>query len=120
MARPVGCTKRIQDSEKTLKDLRGQSQPNAGDLSRITALDKDIASATAQIEKLQQKTGVIQDEIKELEKTWEKRRQDKEARRKEQRENVEKKKRTRGSGKGAKDGEDGDDDDEMDVDDYDG
>ena len=47
---------------------RAQSKPDAGDMSRITALEKEIATATAQLERLQEKSGSIQDEIKALEK----------------------------------------------------
>lgn len=56
------------------------------------------------------------EEIRELEKTWQKRRQEKEARRKEQKENVEKKRAAKNANKG-KQGEDDDEDDEMDLDD---
>jgi ribosome biogenesis protein SSF1/2 len=55
------------------------------------------------------------EEIQELEKIWEKRRQEKETRRKEQRENVEKKRKAKRGQK--KDGEAEDEDDEMDLDD---
>lgn len=57
------------------------------------------------------------EEIRELEKTWEKRRQEKEARRREQKENVEKKKAAKKAKRGGKDGEDSEDEDEMDLDD---
>lgn len=56
-------------------------------------------------------------EIKELDQVWEKRRQEKEARKKIQRENVEKKRKAKGLG--AKGDEDEDEDDEMDVDEWD-
>ena len=81
---------------------------------RLTKVEEGLCGGKVMWHEYIHKT---KEEIKELEKTWEKRRQDKEARRKQQRENVEKKKKTRGSGKAAKDGEDGDDDDEMDLDD---
>ncbi|KAF3767294.1 Brix-domain-containing protein [Cryphonectria parasitica EP155] len=58
------------------------------------------------------------EEIRELEKLWEKRRQEKEVRRQQQRENVEKKKAAKKAKKGTKDGEASDEDeDEMDLDD---
>ncbi|KAH8780167.1 ribosome biogenesis protein [Diaporthe sp. PMI_573] len=57
------------------------------------------------------------EEVRELEKMWEKRKQEKEARRQVQRENVEKKRKARRGQKGEKDGEAEDDDDEMDLDD---
>ena len=56
------------------------------------------------------------EEIKAMDKKWEQRRQDKEARKKIQRENVEKKRKARGLGS-KKDGEE--DEDEMDVDEWD-
>ncbi|KAK5996742.1 Brix domain-containing protein C1B9.03c [Cladobotryum mycophilum] len=63
------------------------------------------------------------EEIKELEKRWEKRRQEKEARRKEQKANVEKKKAAKAANKGNKGDEGSDDEDEyysdMDVDEFD-
>ena len=57
------------------------------------------------------------EEIKELEKRWEKRHQEKEARRKEQKANVEKKKAAKAANKKSGDGE-GEEDDEDDDDDY--
>lgn len=67
------------------------------------------------------------EEVKELEKRWEKRRQDKEARKREQKANVEKKraekasKKRRGGpyAKGGGDGGDSDSDEDEDMDDYD-
>jgi ribosome biogenesis protein SSF1/2 len=57
------------------------------------------------------------EEIKQMDKVWEKRRQEKEARKRIQKENVEKKRFAKGLG-AKKDGED-DEDDEMDVDEWD-
>jgi ribosome biogenesis protein SSF1/2 len=63
-------------------------------------------------------------ELKEMDKVWEKRRQEKELRKKIQRENVEKKRKAKSQG-AKKDGEDEDDDeyddeyDDMDVDEWD-
>lgn len=57
------------------------------------------------------------DEVKALEKKWEQKRQQKEARKKIQKENVEKKKKAKGLGAAAEEGDD--DDDEMDVDEWD-
>ncbi|KAM0257367.1 hypothetical protein ACHAQJ_004455 [Trichoderma viride] len=57
-------------------------------------------------------------EIKELEKRWEKRTQEKEARRREQKANVDKKKATKAAQKAANKGGKGDDDEDDDEDDY--
>ncbi len=57
------------------------------------------------------------DEVKALEKKWEQKRQQKEARKKIQKDNVEKKKKAKGLGAAAEEGDD--DDDEMDVDEWD-
>ncbi|KAI0334017.1 RecF/RecN/SMC protein [Cubamyces sp. BRFM 1775] len=62
------CAKRISDTEARVKELRSQSKPDATDVSRIAALDRDIQSATAQLAKLQEKTSTIEAEIKALEK----------------------------------------------------
>ncbi|KAH6718840.1 Brix domain-containing protein [Leptodontidium sp. MPI-SDFR-AT-0119] len=58
------------------------------------------------------------EEVKALDKKWEQKRQQKEARKKIQRENVEKKKKAKGLGAKPEEGDD-DDDDEMDVDEWD-
>ncbi|KAH9932103.1 RecF/RecN/SMC protein [Epithele typhae] len=60
--------KRIEEAEKTFKQLQAQSKPESGDLSRIAALDKKIVSATAEQDKLQGKVDAIQKEIQALEK----------------------------------------------------
>jgi ribosome biogenesis protein SSF1/2 len=57
------------------------------------------------------------EEIKQMDKVWEKRRQEKEARKRIQKENVEKKRQAKGLG--AKDDAEDDEDDEMDVDEWD-
>ncbi|EPE26852.1 hypothetical protein GLAREA_02766 [Glarea lozoyensis ATCC 20868] len=57
------------------------------------------------------------EEVKEMDKVWEKRRQEKETRRRIQRENVEKKRIAKGLG--AKKGAEDEDEDEMDVDEWD-
>ncbi|KAI9644761.1 rRNA-binding ribosome biosynthesis protein [Ciborinia camelliae] len=58
------------------------------------------------------------EEVKELDKVWEKRRQEKAARKKIQKENVERKKKAKSGNKKGGDNDD-EDDDEMDVDDWD-
>lgn len=47
---------------------RSQTKPNVGDMARIKALEEEIASSTSELEKLQKKTGAIEQEIKALEK----------------------------------------------------
>lgn len=80
---------------------------------RLTKVEEGLCSGKVLWHEYIHKT---KEEIKELEKTWEKRRQEKEARRKEQKENVEKKRAAK-KARGKKDGEKSDDDDEMDLDD---
>lgn len=46
---------------------RSQSKPNAGDASRISALEDEIATAIAELEELQDKSGKISKAIKDLE-----------------------------------------------------
>jgi ribosome biogenesis protein SSF1/2 len=59
-------------------------------------------------------------ELKEMDKVWEKRRQEKEARKKVQKENVERKRKAKGLGaKKGEDEEDSDEYDDMDVDEWD-
>ncbi|KAF9819247.1 hypothetical protein IEO21_02286 [Rhodonia placenta] len=60
--------KRIADAEKRVRELKSQTKPNVGDMARIKALEEEIASSTSELEKLQKKTGAIEQEIKALEK----------------------------------------------------
>lgn len=60
--------KRIADAEKRMRELKSQTKPNAGDMARIKTLEAEIASSTSELEKLQKKTGAIEQEIKALEK----------------------------------------------------
>lgn len=84
---------------------------------RLTKVEEGLCAGKVMWHEYIHKT---KEEIKELEKTWEKRRQEKEARRKEQRENVEKKKKAKRGQKKDGDNKEGesDDEDEMDLDDY--
>ncbi|PIL31300.1 hypothetical protein GSI_05998 [Ganoderma sinense ZZ0214-1] len=61
------CNKRLADSEQIVRNLKSQSKPDAGDVARITALDRDIDAATSQLEQLQGKAKDIEKEIKALE-----------------------------------------------------
>ncbi|KAM5354519.1 hypothetical protein ACJ41O_001166 [Fusarium nematophilum] len=82
---------------------------------RLTKVEEGLCSGKVMWHEYVHKS---KEEIKELEKRWEKRRQEKEARRKEQKANVEKKKAAKG--KNGKDGDDDDDEfDYMDVDEFD-
>ncbi|KAI0652571.1 RecF/RecN/SMC protein [Trametes meyenii] len=60
--------RRIADAESRVQQLKSQSKPDAGDISRIAALDQEISSATMQLERLQEKANTIEAEIKALEK----------------------------------------------------
>lgn len=55
-------------SRSYLFSRRSQSKPDAGDLARISTLAKEIAAAAAQLEQLQEKSGAIEKDIKDLEK----------------------------------------------------
>lgn len=82
---------------------------------RLTKVEEGLCAGKVMWHEYIHKT---KEEIKELEKTWEKRRKEKEVRRKEQRENVEKKKKAkRGQKKAEGKEEDSDSEDEMDLDD---
>ncbi|PCH34299.1 RecF/RecN/SMC protein [Wolfiporia cocos MD-104 SS10] len=61
-------TKRIAEAEKRVRDLKSQTKPDAGDVARISALEKDLAASTHELERLQEKTSAIEREIKALEK----------------------------------------------------
>ncbi|KAI0368918.1 RecF/RecN/SMC protein [Pilatotrama ljubarskyi] len=62
------CAKRIADAEERVLELKSQSKPDAGDVSRIAALGREIDAATAQLEKLRERANAIEAEIKALEK----------------------------------------------------
>lgn len=83
---------------------------------RLTKVEEGMCAGKVMWHEYIHKT---KEEIRELEKVWEKRRNEKEARRKIQKENIEKKKAAKRAGRGAKDGDKDDesDEDEMDLDD---
>ncbi|KAK0209223.1 RecF/RecN/SMC N terminal domain-containing protein [Desarmillaria ectypa] len=60
--------KRIADAEKRVRELKAQSKPDDGDVTRIAKLEKDIATYTADLKKLQERSSKIEAAIKELEK----------------------------------------------------
>ncbi|ROV97995.1 hypothetical protein VMCG_07024 [Cytospora schulzeri] len=78
---------------------------------RLTKVEEGLCGGKVMWHEYIHKT---KEEIKELEKTWDKRRKEKESRRVQQKENVEKKKASKQAGKSEKDD---DDEDEMDLDD---
>lgn len=61
------CTSRIQESERSLKERRAQCKPEASDLARISALEKEIAAGMKQHDKLKLKSGEIEEEMRALE-----------------------------------------------------
>lgn len=81
---------------------------------RLTKVEEGLCGGKVMWHEYIHKT---KEEIKELEKTWEKRRKEKESRRVQQRENVENKKKAKRAGKGGKDEGEDEDEDEMDLDD---
>lgn len=79
---------------------------------RMTKVEEGICSGKIMWHEYIHKT---KEEIKEMDKLWEKRQQEKEARKRIQKENVEKKRKAKGLGAKGDEG----DDDEMDVDEWD-
>lgn len=59
-------SKRIAEAEKRIAELRAQSKPDVGDQKRIASLDTEIAALTKGINKLKEKSGAINEQIKEL------------------------------------------------------
>lgn len=51
-----------------LISFRSQSKPDAGDVERISTLEKEISVATSLLEELQEKSGAIEEAIKGFEK----------------------------------------------------
>ncbi|TFY64633.1 hypothetical protein EVG20_g5880 [Dentipellis fragilis] len=60
--------KRIAEAEKRVRELKAQSKPDAIDVARITALEREIDAASQELEELQERTGSIEEDIKALEK----------------------------------------------------
>ncbi|KAK0482937.1 hypothetical protein EDD18DRAFT_1433060 [Armillaria luteobubalina] len=58
----------IADAEKCIRELKAQSKPDDGDMTRITKLEKDIGTYTMDLKKLQQQMSTIEAAIKDLEK----------------------------------------------------
>ena len=84
---------------------------------RMTKVEEGICSGKVMWHERIQKTSA---EVKQMDELWDKRRQEKEARRKIQKENVEKKKKAKGgAAKKDLDEDEDEDEDEMDVDEWD-
>ncbi|KAH9973203.1 RecF/RecN/SMC N terminal domain-containing protein [Lactifluus volemus] len=62
------ATKRIVEAEKRVRELKMQSKPDAGDVSRIASLEREIVAAQTELESLQSQSGTIEEAIKALEK----------------------------------------------------
>ncbi|KAF8586245.1 RecF/RecN/SMC protein [Ramaria rubella] len=60
-------SKRIDEATKRVQELKSQTKPDVGDLSRISTLDKDITTSTAELERLRESAKVIEDAIQALE-----------------------------------------------------
>ncbi|KAH9953375.1 hypothetical protein BC827DRAFT_1248888 [Russula dissimulans] len=60
--------KLVIEAEKRVLDLNAQNKPDAGDLSRIASLEREIAAAERELESLQSRSGTIEEAIKALEK----------------------------------------------------
>ncbi|KAI6012790.1 RecF/RecN/SMC N terminal domain-containing protein [Pisolithus orientalis] len=56
--------KRVEEAEQRVRDLN----PDARDVARIDALEREISSSTKEFEQLQAKSGTIESAIKDLEK----------------------------------------------------
>ncbi|KAH9017591.1 SMCs flexible hinge [Lactarius hengduanensis] len=54
--------------EKRVHDLRTLSEPDAGDISRIASLEREIATARNQLEGLRSPSGTIEEAIKAIER----------------------------------------------------
>lgn len=59
-------SKRIAEAEKRIAELTAQSKPDVADQKRIATLDAEIATATKEVNKLKEKSGAINEQIKEL------------------------------------------------------
>ncbi|KAI9511860.1 RecF/RecN/SMC N terminal domain-containing protein [Russula earlei] len=60
--------KLVTEAEKRVRDLTAQNKPNAGDVSRIALLEREIATVESELESLLSRSGTIEEAIKALEK----------------------------------------------------
>ncbi|KAH9032776.1 hypothetical protein EDB85DRAFT_2145344 [Lactarius pseudohatsudake] len=60
--------KRVIEAEKWVHDLKTQSKPGAGDLSRVAFLQREISTAQNELKRLQSPSGTIKEAIKALER----------------------------------------------------
>ncbi|KAF8336456.1 uncharacterized protein EI90DRAFT_3119718 [Cantharellus anzutake] len=58
--------KRMNESERRIKELDSQTKPNASDVQRIKILEAEIQVSTSELEKLREKSGVIDKDISAL------------------------------------------------------
>ncbi|KAG6907476.1 hypothetical protein DXG01_008812 [Tephrocybe rancida] len=59
--------RRIAEAEKRVQDVNARAGPNKGDLTRIRALEGEIASSTGELEQLRAKSAKVENAIKDLE-----------------------------------------------------
>ncbi|KAH9007805.1 SMCs flexible hinge [Lactarius hengduanensis] len=60
--------KRVVDAEKRVRDLRTPSKPDAGALSRIASLEREIATARNELDGLRSPSSTIEEAIEALER----------------------------------------------------
>ncbi|KAI9446965.1 SMCs flexible hinge [Lactarius psammicola] len=60
--------RRVVEAEKRVRDLKTQNKPDAGDLSRIAFLARQISTAQSELERLRSQSSTIEEAIKALEK----------------------------------------------------
>ncbi|KAH9029014.1 SMCs flexible hinge [Lactarius pseudohatsudake] len=60
--------KRVIEAEKWVHDFETQSKPGAGDLSRVTFLEREIPTTQNELKRLQSPSGTIEEAIKALER----------------------------------------------------
>ncbi|KAG6864805.1 hypothetical protein C0991_007028 [Blastosporella zonata] len=59
--------RRIAEAQKRVQDVNARGGPNKNDLTRVKALEGEIASATEELEDLQEKSAKVENAIKDLE-----------------------------------------------------
>ncbi|THV05398.1 RecF/RecN/SMC protein [Dendrothele bispora CBS 962.96] len=58
---------RVLEADKRLRDVRSRSKPDANDVARIAALEKQMKAFNAELEQIQEKTADIENALKEVE-----------------------------------------------------
>ncbi|KAK7470998.1 Structural maintenance of chromosomes protein 4 [Stygiomarasmius scandens] len=59
--------RRISEAEKRLRDVQSRSKPDANDVARIAALEKQLKASNAELEQIQDKTTDIESALEEVE-----------------------------------------------------